>query len=173
MILDNAPSPFVKLIENRHRISKVISRSANQDSRLIAHFLLEYSDVEACLIDNENNIKGFMQAVLDKWFQQNELTKLTWQRLGSLLLFLGLNNIVNDIESEPTFQGRTLNEFDREAGKMFFFFSMHLFCIVKLSWKCYLVCHHVKFTVLRPPQVGRAIAILVSNCSQTFFHSFK
>ena len=127
---------MVNLREHYHNIFEIICSSANRYSRLIALFLVDYSVVETCLMNNENNIVGFMKAVLMKWYEQTEPTNFTWQRLGSLLLFLGLDDIFNNIEEKyslqnidkSTFQAKpyaktengdtTMDDIEGETGKV-------------------------------------------------------
>lgn len=70
----------------------------------MAHFLIRYNTVKRIEQDCPNNSMKFSMSVLEEWEVTTPNTLRTWQHLKSILTFLGLNNLIDQVEGVSVVQ---------------------------------------------------------------------
>lgn len=91
--VESLPFPFE--VEDRKRIYQYLTHKISAlDVRYFAHFLIPYDDVDKIYADNVENIQGVITAVLDSW----DCMSPSWNKLKSVLKFLGKDELVNNIK---------------------------------------------------------------------------
>ncbi|XP_057297176.1 uncharacterized protein LOC130626087 [Hydractinia symbiolongicarpus] len=83
--------------KNRREIYQKLSKETSKQ-RYMAHFLIPYNAVKRIEQDCHNNSTKFSMSVLEEWEVTTSNNLRTWQHLKSILTFLGLNNLIDQVE---------------------------------------------------------------------------
>lgn len=120
-LVESLPFPFE--VEDRKRIYQYLTHKISaQDVRYFAHFLIPYDDVDKIYADNVENIEGVITAVLDSW----DCMSPSWNKLKSVLKFLGRDELVNNIKGRGFSSLYYLILFNR--------FLLHDFCVTVINF---------------------------------------
>ena len=88
---------------SREECFEQISTSASSETRLIAHFLLDFNKIQKIFIDNSTRVQERLYNILTTWYEENgDANQATWIYLKSLLLFLNKRSLVRQLENNES-----------------------------------------------------------------------
>ena len=83
----------------RQHVFDRLSNGAHMSSRYIAQFLLPYKEVTNIMMNFTTSVEERSNEVFKRWMESDHADK-SWIFLRSILIFLGRESLVNEIEGK-------------------------------------------------------------------------